>query len=194
MRGLFVAYWFDRAGLARAAGNFDKIAIQYQAGVDPQLADVRALGATAAIWDADPSPDHAQDLLAGDPDEVILQAEAGDGYNQAVMVAVTADDLRGQGWDGPLSIVTNLGPSRTEPLFDHDMHHSRVHMLLECYLPENPVATVSNMLAEAHWRGYPHAEPVLGCYRGFGLADYTPLPERYWIWEASQMADTDWAR
>lgn len=193
MRGLFVTENSAAdtvAGLVAKIGtNFDKVAVQDTLPAAQDLiAELNGRNVSTSVWTA--SPDDTARLALFGARQIIVQAE--DYQADAAVLNVAA--LRLHRFSGLISVVTNLWPSRNLTWFDAFMHDNSVRLLVECYVPENPNQTVAAMLAEAHSRSYPHAEPVLGCYRGFALASYAPLPARYWIWDAAQMAPGDWER
>ncbi len=151
-----------------------------------------ALGMAFGIWDAFPTADRAAAALEAAPDFYIAQAEQDASSPRAALGRARAIDA-----DLPLAIVTNLNPSRTDPTFDAAMHELGVAALVECYLPDNPNATVANMVSEAKARGYQSVVPALGCYFGpagsKAITDYPIASLPGWcVWTAETMTAADW--
>jgi hypothetical protein len=193
MRGLFVTTNSNTDSaddiLAKIATNWDKVAVQDSMPIAHELiTKLNERGINSSVWTA--SPDDTTRLLSYGAKQIIVQGED----NQADASILNVAALRTNGFNGLLSVVSNLWPSRCLPWWDAYMHKNSIRLLPECYLPENPNQTVAAMVGEGIRRGYPTCQGVLGCYWGFGLKDYLPLPRDYWIWDAAQMLAGDWAR
>lgn len=180
------------AAFAKAHG-YGWLLVQQGRDRTPEFrAACHAAGQLFGIWDATPDADRAAVAITMGPDFYVAQAEQDSAGPLAAL-----QHARGLAPDLPLGIVTNLSPSRTDPTFDAAMHALGVAALVECYLPDNPNATVANMVAEAKQRGYEHIVPVLGCYSGpqgkKAITDYPLGTLPGWcIWTAETMTASDW--
>lgn len=186
MRGLFVttnSNTVPAAEIAHKIGTrFDKVAVQDSMPDAHELIKLLNARTVTSVWTA--APDDTTRLLNYGAHEIIIQGE--DRQADATVLNVVA--LRTCGYTGLLSVVTNLWPSRNLHWWDTFMHRNDVRLLVECYLPDNRALTVAAMTGEGRRRGYPGCEPVLGCYRGYTLDSYRPLPGRYWIWDLADAA------
>jgi hypothetical protein len=89
----------------------------------------------------------------------------------------------------PRAIVTNFGGVESK-------NHAAVwknagyDCMPECYVNQNPQATIANQRAEAKWRGWAVSYPVIGVYGGYPLASYPS--DWSGVYTEEEMSDADW--
>jgi hypothetical protein len=193
-RGLFVAWGLNNgqfmpATLAKTAADagYTWLALQVEgnqqhyAAVRQECIDQRiAFG----VWEAEP--------LVGSGTASVAEAGAGFYIAQAEgprdWEAITAD-FRLNYPELPAAVVTNFGgledPANCVPLVQADFA-----CLTECYIAQNPNATIANCDFSARQRGWKSTQPVLGLYHGVTFADYDVRGLFGWsVWLAEFLFD-----
>jgi hypothetical protein len=170
---------------ARAAG-YSYVLGQYTDGNEPYLAGLRdvchAAGLTFGLWDATPTPNRTAALARFQPELVMLESE-GEPTDWPAIIHELDTRLP----NVPRAVITNFRG------IDNPVLQAAGFVLVpECYLPDNPNATVPRMVATAKGVGYKTVVPCIGVYHGYPLANYMPL-DVFCVYVAETMTDADWA-
>ena len=191
-RGLFVAWGlnngqFTPATLAKTAAEagFTWIALQTEEN-SVYFSSVREAcernRIAFGLWEADPTPGsgaaYVSEAGAG---FYIAQAEGPRDWG-----AITAD-FRSYYPRLPAAVVTNFGgledPVNCVPIVD-----AQFSCLTECYVIDNPNATIANQDVMARQRGWRTSQPVLGLYHGVTYEDYDLKCLNGWsVWLAESL-------
>jgi hypothetical protein len=170
--------------------------VEYDADEHERLLAIRQLLDGSAtmfgIWEPRPSADRLPAIASVQPWCFAFQAE--DGFDDLAYM----HQLRTV-WPEPfrLAAVTNLWPSRNLAAFDGTAQDLGIDLHVECYVPENPDATVAALVGEGYGRGHVEVTPVIESRDAFRLTGYLPLPASvtggaFAAWADSTMLPEDW--